>query len=212
MPKLIESIFECVVAADRPGVERAVRQAIEAGLPAEEILQQGLVSAMDEVGRRFEVCEFYVPEMLASARAMQGGLVLLKPLLGASGPPAGPWVVLGTVQGDLHDIGKSLVGMMLEGAGFMVHDLGTDVAPRRFAEAVQELRPAVVGLSSLLTTTMPQMKATLTALEQAGVRQDVRVILGGAPVTEDFARTIGADGSAPDASRAVALVRRLLAA
>ena len=210
MPRWTEPIFECVVAGDRPGVEQAVRQALDADVPAESILQEGLVSAMDEVGRRFEVCEYYVPEMLASARAMQGGMMLLKPTLGTAGPPAGPRVLLGTVQGDLHDIGKSLVGMMLEGAGFSVHDLGTDVAPRRFAEAVEELRPAVVGLSSLLTTTMPQMQVTLDALEEAGLRQGVRVILGGAPVTEAFARTIGADGSAPDASRAVALVRSLL--
>jgi len=210
MPRWTEPIFECVVAGDRPGVEQAVRQALDADVPAEAILQEGLVSAMDEVGRRFEVCEYYVPEMLASARAMQGGMMLLKPTLGTAGPPAGPRVLLGTVQGDLHDIGKSLVGMMLEGAGFSVHDLGTDVAARRFAEAVEELRPAVVGLSSLLTTTMPQMQVTLDALEEAGLRQGVRVILGGAPVTEAFARTIGADGSAPNASRAVALVRSLL--
>ena len=155
---------------------------------------------------RFPVLESY----LNPYGAMQGGMMLLKPTLGTAGPPAGPRVLLGTVQGDLHDIGKSLVGMMLEGAGFSVHDLGTDVAPRRFAEAVEELRPAVVGLSSLLTTTMPQMQVTLDALEEAGLRQGVRVILGGAPVTEAFARTIGADGSAPDASRAVALVRSLL--
>lgn len=211
MQEMIQRVHDAVVAGDRPAVEQGVRQALDDGAAAETILQQGLVLAMDEVGRRFEVCEFYVPEMLAAAHAMKSGLALLKPHLGSSTATSGPGVVLGTVQGDLHDIGKSLVGLMLEGAGFQVHDLGTDVAPARFAQAVAEHRPLVVGLSALLTTTMPKMQATLAALDEAGVRQGVRVIIGGAPVTEAFARSIGADGSAPDASRAVALVRGLLA-
>jgi 5-methyltetrahydrofolate--homocysteine methyltransferase len=212
MQEQIERVFEAVVEGDRPAVEEGVRQALDDGAAPEAVLQQGLVSAMDEVGRRFEVCEFYVPEMLAAARAMKAGLALLKPHLRTAETMSRAHVVLGTVQGDLHDIGKSLVGMMLEGAGFQVHDLGTDVAPARFAQAVAEIRPAVVGLSALLTTTMPTMQATLAALDEAGVRQGVRVIIGGAPVTEAFARSIGADGSAPDASRAVTLVRNLVAA
>jgi 5-methyltetrahydrofolate--homocysteine methyltransferase len=212
MQERIERVFEAVVEGDRPAVEQGVRQALDDGADPEVILQQGLVLAMDEVGRRFEVCEFYVPEMLASARAMKAGLALLRPHVRTAEAMSRAHVVLGTVQGDLHDIGKSLVGMMLEGAGFQVHDLGTDVAPARFAQAVAEIRPAVVGLSALLTTTMPTMQATLAVLEESGVRQGVRVIIGGAPVTEAFARSIGADGSAPDASRAVSLVRSLLGA
>jgi len=206
----IEQVFEHVVGGRRDDVEAAVRRALQSGIPAEAVLKNGLVRAMDEVGRRFEACEFYVPEMLAAARAMKAGLALLKTDLVAAAPAAGPRVVLGTVQGDMHDIGKSLVGMMLEGAGLEVHDLGVDVSPVRFAEAVGDLRPTVVGLSALLTTTMAQMRTTIAAIDQAGLRRGVKVIVGGAPLTEAFARSIGADGTAPDASRAVTLVRGLL--
>jgi 5-methyltetrahydrofolate--homocysteine methyltransferase len=206
----IHDIFENVVGGHREQVEAAVRQSLAAGVPSETVLREGLVRAMDEVGRRFEVCEYYVPEMLASARAMKAGLILLKAELVGRVTPAGARVVLGTVQGDMHDIGKSLVGMMLEGAGLEVHDLGVDVSPARFAETIRQVRPSVVGLSALLTTTMEQMRATISAIEQAGLREGVKVIIGGAPVTESFARSIGADGTAPDASRAVALVRSLL--
>jgi 5-methyltetrahydrofolate--homocysteine methyltransferase len=208
----IEQIFEHVVAGRREDVEAAVRNALQSGIPAEAVLKSGLVGAMDEVGRRFEICEFYVPEMLAAARAMKAGLALLKTNLVAAAPAPGPRVVLGTVQGDMHDIGKSLVGMMLEGAGLEVHDLGVDVSPARFAEAVGDLKPTVVGLSALLTTTMAQMRATIAAIDQAGLRRGVKVIVGGAPLTEAFARSIGADGTAPDASRAVTLVRGLFSA
>lgn len=208
----IEQVFEHVVGGRRDDVEAAVRRALQSGIPAEAVLKKGLVGAMDEVGRRFEICEFYVPEMLAAARAMKAGLALLKTDLVAAAPAAGPRVVMGTVQGDMHDIGKSLVGMMLEGAGLEVHDLGVDVSPARFAEAVGDLKPTVVGLSALLTTTMSQMRATIAAIDQAGLRRGVKVIVGGAPLTEAFARSIGADGTAPDASRAVTLVRGLLSA
>jgi 5-methyltetrahydrofolate--homocysteine methyltransferase len=208
----IDGVFESVVGGHRERVETAVRRSLESGIPAETVLKEGLVRAMDEVGRRFETCEYYVPEMLAAARAMKAGLSLLKADLVTTSPAAGPRVVLGTVQGDMHDIGKSLVGMMLEGAGFEVHDLGVDVSPAHFVEVVREVRPSVVGLSALLTTTMTQMRATITAIEQSGLRPEVRIIVGGAPVTEAFARAIGADGTAPDASRAVALVRGLLSA
>jgi 5-methyltetrahydrofolate--homocysteine methyltransferase len=208
----IEQIFAHVVAGRREDVEAAVRNALQSGIPAEAVLKSGLVGAMDEVGRRFEICEFYVPEMLAAARAMKAGLALLKTNLVAAAPAPGPRVVLGTVQGDMHDIGKSLVGMMLEGAGLEVHDLGVDVSPARFAEAVGDLKPTVVGLSALLTTTMAQMRATIAAIDQAGLRRGVKVIVGGAPLTEAFARSIGADGTAPDASRAVTLVRGLFSA
>jgi 5-methyltetrahydrofolate--homocysteine methyltransferase len=207
--KLIK-ILDSVLGGNRADVEAGVREALAAEIAPERILHEGLIAAMSEVGARFERQEFYVPEMLVAARAMQAGLVLLKPELVAGGIEVAGRVVLGTVKGDLHDIGKSLVGMMLEGAGFEVVDLGTDVAPEKFAEAVRLHHPQLLGLSGLLTTTMQNMKSTLEALEDLGVRGEVRVMIGGAPVTEAFANKIGADGYAPDASRAVGLARSLL--
>jgi 5-methyltetrahydrofolate--homocysteine methyltransferase len=174
------------------------------------ILSEEMIAAMAEVGRLFEEGEYYVPEMLIAARAMQAGLAVLKPhLVNANIQPVGK-VVAGTVKGDLHDIGKNLVCMMLEGSGFEIVDLGTDVAAERFVEAARQPGVKVVALSALLTTTMTQMQTTIQALEQAGVRQQVKVIVGGAPVTEAFARQVGADGYAPDASRAVSLARTLI--
>jgi 5-methyltetrahydrofolate--homocysteine methyltransferase len=210
MGETLELLFDAVVHGDRSGVEKMVAEAVNAGVPAGETLDKGLIAAMTEVGARFERQEFYVPEMLVAARAMQAGLSLLKPHLVAGGVDLAGKVVLGTVQGDLHDIGKNLVGMMLEGAGFEVIDLGTDVPPSRFAEAIRECGASLVGLSALLTTTMQNMRSTIEALEDLGVRDRVKVMLGGAPVTEMFARETGADGYAPDASRAVALARHLL--
>jgi len=208
--RVLSEVTSGVLEGNRAGVEAAVRQALKGGIAPGAILTEGLVAAMSEVGARFERQEFYVPEMLVAARAMQAGLALLKPQLVQAGVPAAGKIVLGTVKGDLHDIGKSLVGMMLEGAGFEVIDLGTDVPPARFAEVVREQGARLVGLSALLTTTMQNMKSTIEALEDLGVRDQVKVMVGGAPVTEAFAREIGADGFAPDASRAVALARGLL--
>ncbi len=165
---------------------------------------------MTEVGARFERQEFYVPEMLVAARAMQSGLAILKPQLVEGGIKAVGKVVLGTVKGDLHDIGKTLVGMMLEGAGFEIVDLGTDVPPAKFAEVARSSGANIVGMSALLTTTMQNMRATVEALEDMGIRQQVKVMIGGAPVTDAYAKEIGADGYAPDASRAVALAKSLL--
>jgi 5-methyltetrahydrofolate--homocysteine methyltransferase len=165
---------------------------------------------MSEVGRMFEEGEYYVPEMLIAARAMQAGLAILKPLLIASDVQATGKVVIGTVQGDLHDIGKNLVGMMLEGAGFELVDLGTDVQADQFVQAVRDHQPDVVAMSALLTTTMPSMKNTIDALNQAGVRDGVKVIIGGAPVTEEYAKDIGADGFGADASRAASLANELV--
>ena len=165
---------------------------------------------MAEVGRLFEENEYFVPEMLVSARAMQAGLGLLKPHLVAAGAEPIGKVIVGTVKGDLHDIGKNLVAMMLEGAGFEVVDLGTDVAPDKFVRGVVEHRPQVLGLSALLTTTMPAMALTIQALQAAGVRDQVKVIIGGAPVTQSFAQQIGADGLSQDASSAVRLTQSLL--
>jgi 5-methyltetrahydrofolate--homocysteine methyltransferase len=210
MEPTLQAIYDEVIAGNRTGVEEAVRLAMAAGLPPARVLDEGLISAMGEVGLRFERQEFYVPEMLVAARAMQSGLAILKPQLVAGGIRAVAKVVLGTVKGDLHDIGKSLVGMMLEGAGFEIIDLGTDVPPARFAEAVREHGAQLVGLSALLTTTMQGMRSTIEALEDLGVRGQVKVMVGGAPVTDVFAKEIGADGYAPDASRAVALAKDLL--
>jgi 5-methyltetrahydrofolate--homocysteine methyltransferase len=173
-----------------------------------EILDQAMVSAMAEVGRRFEIGECFVPEMLISARAMQAGMAILKPHLKDAHIAAAGKVVVGTVKGDLHDIGKNLVAMMLEGAGFEILDLGTDVDPEKFVAAAD--RVDVVALSALLTTTMPNMKVTIEALKSSGKRGKVKVIIGGAPVTEAYAQQIGADGYASDASRAVSMTRKLL--
>jgi len=206
---LLQSVFDAVVDGNRLGVEAGVKAALDAQSDPGVILNTGLIEAMREVGRRFEAGDCYVPEMLIAARAMQAGLALLKPRLAASGVQAGAKILVGTVKGDLHDIGKNLVGMMLEGAGYEIVDLGTDVSPQAFAGAVREHGPRVVGLSALLTTTMQNMASTIEAIEDVGMRAQVKIIVGGAPLTDAFAKAIGADGYAADASRAVSLVRRL---
>ena len=206
----IEQVYESILEGDIAGSPATVQAAVDAGLAAEEILKQALVPAMTEVGRRFEEGDYFVPEMLISARAMQAGLAILRPMLIASDVQATGKVVIGTVQGDLHDIGKNLVGMMLEGAGFELIDLGTDVRPERFVAAVREHAPDLVAMSALLTTTMPKMKTTVEALVEAGLRDRVKVIVGGAPVTDAYAAQIGADGFAVDASRAAALATSLV--
>jgi len=170
-----------------------------------------MIAAMKEVGKRFEEGEYFVPEMLISARAMQSGLTLLKPSLANTGVKAAGKVVIGTVKGDLHDIGKNLVALMLEGAGFEVKDLGVDIAPEKFVQAIETENANIVALSALLTTTMSNMKATVDAIQQAGMRERVKIMIGGAPVTQDYANQIGADGFAADASRAVSMAHSLLA-
>ncbi len=210
MDATLQNVYDEVINGNRAGVEAGVRKAMEAKLPAATILNQGLIAAMTEVGARFERQEFYVPEMLVAARAMQTGLAILKPQLVEGGIKAVGKVVLGTVKGDLHDIGKTLVGMMLEGAGFEIVDLGTDVPPAKFAEVARSSGANIVGMSALLTTTMQNMRATVEALEDMGIRQQVKVMIGGAPVTDAYAKEIGADGYAPDASRAVALAKQLM--
>jgi 5-methyltetrahydrofolate--homocysteine methyltransferase len=210
MEKLIQGIRDGILEGLHREMEGRVQAAIEAGIEPRSILDQGMVAAMGEVGRLFEAGEYYVPEMLVAARAMQAGLAVLKPHLQQAGIRSAGRVAIGTVKGDLHDIGKNLVAMMLEGAGFEVLDLGTDVPPERFAEAARDVD--VIALSALLTTTMPMMAAVIEQLQARGLRQKVRVIVGGAPVTAAFAEGIGADGHAPDASRAVALTRSLLEA
>jgi len=205
----LTTIKQAVIEGDDKQLTTLTRRALDEGVSAETILNDALIVGMGEVGELFEQGEYFVPELLLSARAMQGAMEVLRPLLSASSyEPLGK-VVMGTVQGDLHDIGKKLVAMMLEGSGFEVIDLGTDVAPERFVETVEESGAQVVGLSALLTTTLPAMEATVSALREAGPVK-VKVMIGGAPVTSAFASSIGADGYAPDASSAVALARRLV--
>jgi 5-methyltetrahydrofolate--homocysteine methyltransferase len=206
----LKAIYEAVIVGDAPKVKALTQQAMDEGADAKQVLQEALIPAMGEVGRRMKAQEFYVPEVLIAARAMQWGLGVLKPeLAGAGLEPVGR-VAIGTVKSDLHDIGKNLVSMMLEGAGFEVVDLGTDVSPEKFVAAVQEKGVNVIGMSALLTTTMPNMKKTIDALKEAGVREKVKVLIGGAPVTQRYADEIGADGYAPDASTAVDIAKEHL--
>jgi len=205
-----ESIYKAVLEGDATGVKTSVETALNAGASADQIMQQGLIRAMTEVGRLYESGEYYVPEMLIAARAMQTGLVVLKPLLVQNGVKSAGRVTIGTVKGDLHDIGKNLVGMMLEGAGFEIKDLGTDVEPDKFVALVQNEHMDIIALSALLTTTMTNMAMTIEALRSAGIRDKVKVMIGGAPVTEDYAKKIGADGYSPDASAAVRLAKSLM--
>lgn len=207
---VLDQIYEYTVAGNAPKVTELTQQAIGDGLAASDILREGLIAAMDEVGERFECGDFYIPELLTAARAMKASVEILKPHLVEAHVEPVAKAVLGTVAGDLHDIGKNLVGMMLEGAGFQIVDLGIDVQPAAFVDAVKTERPDVLGLSALLTTTMRNMKSTIEALDEAGLRQRVRVIVGGAPITEEFANQIGADGFAPDAGRAVHVAKQLL--
>jgi 5-methyltetrahydrofolate--homocysteine methyltransferase len=206
----LESVYQAVLDGNAAGAQAGVKAALSEGVAPDVILKDGLIAAMGEVGRLFEENEYFVPEMLVSARAMQSGLSLLKPLLADAGAAPAGKVIIATVKGDLHDIGKNLVAMMLEGAGFDVVDLGTDVSPDKFVKAVQEHSPQLIGMSALLTTTMPSMSATVKALEEAGLRDRVKVMVGGAPVTDGFAKQIGADGYSPDASAAVRLAKTLL--
>jgi 5-methyltetrahydrofolate--homocysteine methyltransferase len=206
----LERLYRAVVDGRLEEARVEVQAALKAEVAPDRILREGLIAAMAETGRLFEAEEFYVPEMLVAARAMKGCLQLLRPALVASDVRPIGRDVIGTVAGDLHDIGKNLVSMMLEGAGFEVLDLGVDVSPQRFVEAVRESQPQLLALSALLTTTMTQIGRTLDALRVADLRDKTRVIVGGAPLTESFATSIGADGYAQDASRAAALAKKLV--
>jgi 5-methyltetrahydrofolate--homocysteine methyltransferase len=193
-------------------VAALVQQALDQGMAPGEILQGGLIAGMDEVGKDFKAGDLFVPEVLIAARAMHAGMDVLRPLLAESEMPSAGKYLIGTVEGDLHDIGKNLVRMMLEGGGFETVDLGKDVNPEAFVAAVREHQPELLGLSALLTTTMPAMKTTIEALEEAGLRDSVKIMVGGAPVTEAFAEEIGADAYAPDAAAAVDIARSLMGA
>ena len=212
MEPILKEIFEGILNGDNQIVPSKIQSALDSGLGPSRILNEAMIAAMSEVGRLFEIGEYFVPEMLIAARAMQAGLAWLEPHLAEAKVKAVGKVVIGTVKGDLHDIGKNLVAMMLEGGGFEIQDLGTDVPPDKFVEAVKAGGVDIVGLSALLTTTMPNMKTIIEALKASGVREQVKVIIGGAPITDLYAQQIGADGYCSDASRAVTLAKSLIKA
>jgi 5-methyltetrahydrofolate--homocysteine methyltransferase len=209
MTDIMQQIASNLYEGEDEAVAALVQQALDEGLQPGEILQGGLIAGMDEVGRDFKAGDLFVPEVLIAARAMHAGMNVLRPLLAESDASSAGKYLIGTVKGDLHDIGKNLVKMMLEGAGFETIDLGTDVEPQVFVDAVREHQPQLIGMSALLTTTMVQMKATIEALQEAGVRDQVKIMVGGAPVTAAFSEQIGADAYAPDAATAVDVARQL---
>jgi 5-methyltetrahydrofolate--homocysteine methyltransferase len=209
MADILQQIASNLYDGEDQEVAALVQQALDAGMEPSEILQGGLIAGMDEVGRDFKAGDLFVPEVLIAARAMHAGMDVLRPLLAEGDVMSAGKYVIGTVKGDLHDIGKNLVRMMLEGAGFEMVDLGTDVEPQDFVDAVSEHQPQLLGMSALLTTTMVQMKTTIEALEEAGLRDSVKIMVGGAPVTDAFAQEIGADAYAADAASAVDVARSL---
>jgi len=207
MPDL-KQLYEAVVSGDANASRTITQQALAEGTDPLTLVNQFMVPAMDEVGRRFEANEYFVPELLISARAMKAALDLIRPLLTARGDEPAGRVAIGTVKGDLHDIGKNLVASLLEGGGFEVIDLGVNVSPEKFIETVKEKNANIVAMSALLTTTMPAMKTTIEALKEAGVREKVKVLIGGAPITQKYAEEIGADGYSENAVGAVALAKK----
>jgi 5-methyltetrahydrofolate--homocysteine methyltransferase len=210
MSEILQKIVENLYDGEEEKVSALVQDALDKEMTPEEILSGGLIAGMDQVGRDFKAGDLFVPEVLIAARAMRAGMDILRPLLSEADAAGAGKLVIGTVKGDLHDIGKNLVKMMLEGAGFQTVDLGTDVEPQAFVDAVREHQPELVGMSALLTTTMVNMKATIEALEEAGQRESVKVMIGGAPVTAAFAKELGADAYAPDAAAAVDTARDLV--
>ena len=208
----IEELYDAVLTGNRDAALEAAGRALEASVDPKSLIDDAMIPAMDEVGRRFEEDEYFVPELLLSARAMKSVLELINPLLSGTGASRKGCMVIGTVQGDLHDIGKNLVSSMLEGAGFDVVDLGTDVSPEEFVAAVEEKGANLVGLSALLTATMPSMKSTVEALEAAGLRHRVKVLVGGAPLSTDYAEEIKADAYADNATAAVRAAQALVGA
>jgi methylmalonyl-CoA mutase cobalamin-binding domain/chain len=209
--EILQGLYDHTLVGHAPEVKDLVNEGLADGMDPEAMLYDALIPSLEEVGARFERGDFFVPEMLIAARAMQGALDILRPLLAETGAQTVGTYVMGTVKGDVHDIGKNLVNIMLEGAGFTVHDLGVNVAPEKFIAAIQEYKPDIVGFSAFLTTTMPMFKANINALEKAGIRNDVIVMVGGAPVTQQYADAVGADGYASDASTAVRLAKDLIA-
>ena len=208
--EILKGLYDNTLIGNAPEVKDLTNQGLEQNLDPEKMLYDALIPSLEEVGARFERGDFFVPEMLIAARAMQGALDILRPLLAETGARQVGTYVMGTVKGDVHDIGKNLVNIMLEGAGFTVYDLGVNVAPEVFIEKINEHQPDIVGFSAFLTTTMPMFKANINALEKAGIRDSVIVMVGGAPVTQEYADMVGADGYAADASTAVRLAKDLI--
>ena len=208
--EILQQIYEETLVGNKPAVVELTALGVESKIPPNTLLFEALIPALEEVGARFERGDFFVPEMLISGRAMTGALELLRPLLVDSGVEKVGTFLMGTVQGDVHDIGKNLVNIMLEGAGFDVIDIGVQVRPETFVEAIQEHKPNLVGFSAFLTTTMPMFKANIEAIEKAGLRDDVIIMVGGAPVTQEYADVVGADGYAADASSATKRAKELL--
>ena len=209
---IIEELYQAILTGDNKGAMAITQRGLDEGTDLQALIDGGMIPAMAEVGRRFEEEEYFVPELLLSARAMKAALGILRPLLSDSGVEPVGRVVMGTVQGDLHDIGKNLVAAMLEGAGFEIVDLGSDVSPAQFVDAVRDSKANLVGLSALLTVTMPSMKAIIEELEKAGLRDGVKVLVGGAPLSSDYAKEISADAYADNASAAVRTARQLIGA
>jgi 5-methyltetrahydrofolate--homocysteine methyltransferase len=208
--EILKGLYDNTLIGNAPEVKELTEQGVADGMDPESMLYDALIPSLEEVGARFERGDFFVPEMLIAARAMQGALDILRPLLAETGAQTVGTYVMGTVKGDVHDIGKNLVNIMLEGAGFTVHDLGVNVAPEVFIDAINEHKPDIVGFSAFLTTTMPMFKANINALEKAGIRDNVIVMVGGAPVTQEYADKVGADGYAADASTAVRMAKDLI--
>ena len=208
--ELLSELYDKTLVGNGPDVLTLTRQGLDMGLGPETLLYEALIPSLEEVGARFERGDFFVPEMLIAGKAMAGALDILRPLLAETGAETIGKIVMGTVKGDVHDIGKNLVNIMFEGAGFEVIDLGVQVSPEKFVAAIQQHKPDIVGFSAFLTTTMPMFKANMNALAKAGLRDEVIVMVGGAPVTQEYADVVGADGYAADASAAVVRAKELL--
>ncbi len=208
--EILQGLYDETLVGNAPAVLALTRQGLDDGMAPETMLFDALIPSLEEVGARFERGDFFVPEMLIAGRAMAGALEVLRPLLALTGAETVGRFLMGTVKGDVHDIGKNLVNIMLEGAGFEVIDLGVQVSPEKFVAAIQEHKPDVVGFSAFLTTTMPMFKANMNALQKAGLRDEVIVMVGGAPVTQEYADAVGADGYAADASAAVKKAKELI--
>ncbi len=208
--ELLKQLYDFTLVGNAPAVLELTNAGIEMGLGPEMLLYEALIPSLEEVGARFERGDFFVPEMLIAGKAMAGALEVLRPLLAETGAEPIGKIVMGTVKGDVHDIGKNLVNIMFEGAGFEVIDLGVQVSPEKFIDAIRQHQPDIVGFSAFLTTTMPMFKANINALQKAGMRGDVIVMVGGAPVTQEYADVVGADGYASDASAAVVKAKELL--
>jgi len=209
---ILDEMNTSIIEGDRDKVEELTRQALEQGIEVKAILNEGMIGAMDVVGQRFESGEMFIPEMIVAGEAMTRGLNILRPLFKESGIKPQGTVVIGTVKGDVHSIGKSLASMMMEGAGFKIIDLGVNVSPEQFVNSVREEGAQLVGMSALLTTTMPLMKATIDALKEAGLLDKVKTLIGGAPITQEYADKIGADGYGSDAATGVKKVKELVQA